>query len=286
MNTVRSIPHASRRVRRKARLSLKRLFMLLILALVLFPFFWLLISSFKLDRDILTYPPRIFAASYTLVQYQTVIKTIPILRYLLNTVVFAGSVVVCSLFFDSMSGYAFARIRFRGRNALFSAIIVTMMIPMQILLIPLYVQITKMSLLDTYAGLILPRMSTAFGIFMMRSAFVSLPRDLEEAGRIDGVNELGIFFRIMLPLAKPAMITLGIFTLMANWNDLMYPMILTSSATMRTLPSGLAMFAGDRVAAYGLSIAGSVISMAPLLLVYAFAQRFFIAGVAVSGMKE
>lgn len=275
------------RARRLWRGALLRKGLLLcLLALILFPFFWLFISSFKLDRDILTYPPRIFAQSYTLVQYQKVVTTIPILKYVLNTVIFAGSVVLFSLFFDSMAGYAFARMRFRGRGQLFGLIVVTMMIPAQILLIPLYVQITKMGLLDSYAGLILPRVSTAFGIFMMRATYVSLPRDLEEAGRIDGQNEFGIYFRIMLPLAKPGLISLGVFTLMANWNDLMYPMILTSSSEMRTLPAGLAMFAGDRVVAYGLSIAGSVVSMLPLLLVYAFAQRFFIAGVAVSGLKE
>lgn len=265
---------------------LRYLLLTLLLALILFPFFWLFLSSFKLDRDILTYPPRIFADSYTLIQYQKVVTTIPIFKYVFNTVVFAGSVVVFSLFFDSMAGYAFARMRFHGRHQIFGVIIVTMMIPAQILLIPLYVQITKMGLLDSYVGLILPRMSTAFGIFMMRATFISLPKDLEEAGRIDGQNEFGIYFRIMLPLAMPGLISLGVFTLMANWNDLMYPMILTSSAQMRTLPSGLAMFAGDRVAAYGLTIAGSVVSMLPLLLVYAFAQRFFIAGVAVSGLKE
>lgn len=271
---------------RSVRTLLRMFLLCLLLFVVLFPFLWLLISSFKIERDILSYPPQFFSQSYSFIQYQTVITTIPILRYVANTIYFAGGVVVCSLFFDSMAGYAFARMRFRGNKSIFRFILISMMIPGQILLIPLYVQITKMGLLDHYAGLILPRMTTAFGIFMMRSFFVSLPKDLEEAGRIDGENELGIYFKIMLPLAKPGLISLGIFTLMANWNDLMYPMILTSSAEMRTLPAGLAMFASDRVAAYGPTIAGSIISILPLILCYAFAQRVFISGIAMSGMKE
>ena len=206
--------------------------------------------------------------------------------YIRNTVIFAFGTTIFSIMLDSMAGYAFARIQFKGRRVLFNLVLLTMMIPFQITMIPLFVQIFKMGLLNTFPGLILPRLTSAFGIFMMRSFFVGLPKDLEEAARIDGMNEVGIFFRIMLPLCKAAMLSLAVFTMMGNWNDLLYPLMLTTTTEMRTLPSGLAMFVGERVTQYGPSIAGSVISMLPLLLMYCFAQKYFIAGIAMSGMKD
>lgn len=258
----------------------------LIFVMVVFPFLWMVTSSFKAEKDIVTYPPSIFAASYTLEQYNKVFSAIPLWMYIRNTVIFAFSVTVISVLLDSMAGYAFARIRFKGRKILFNVVLVTMMIPFQIVMIPLFIQIFRFGLLNSFGGLILPRMTSAFGIFMMRSFFVGLPRDLEEAARIDGENEIGIFFRIMMPLCKTGMISLAVFTLMGNWNDLIYPLMLTTTTEMRTLPSGLAMFVGERVTQYGPSIAGAVISMLPLLLMYCFAQKYFIAGIAMSGMKE
>ena len=260
--------------------------LVVLIVLVLYPFLWMLISSFKAEQDIVTYPPQFFAPGYTLEQYTHVFSAIPLWRYIFNTVVFAFGTTVFSILFDSMSGYAFARMRFRGRKVLFSLVLVTMMIPFQITMIPLFIEIFKMKLLNTFAGLILPRMTSAFGIFMMRSFFVSLPVDLEEAARIDGLNEFGIFFRIMMPLCKAALLSLAVFLLMGNWNDLIYPLMLTTTTEMRTLPSGLAMFVGERVTQYGPSIAGAVISMLPLLCMYFFAQRFFIAGIAMTGMKD
>ena len=161
-----------------------------------------------------------------------------------------------------------------------------MMIPFQVFMIPLFIEINQLGLLDTYAGLIIPRMTTAFGIFMMRSFFVALPKDLEEAARIDGLNEFQIFTKIMLPLAKPAFLSLGIFTLMNNWNDLLYPLILTSSTEMRTLPAGLSLFSGQNISFYGPVMAGTVISMLPLLMIYIFAQKYFVQSSAMAGMKE
>ncbi len=258
----------------------------LMLIVVVFPFLWMVVSSFKYEQDIITYPPTVFASSYTMMQYDKVFSAIPLWMYIRNTVIFAFGVTIFSVLFDSMAGYAFARIRFKGRKLLFNIVLLTMMIPFQITMIPLFIQIFKLGMLNTFAGLIIPRMTSAFGIFMMRSFFVGLPKDLEEAARIDGVNELGIFFRIMMPLCKTAMLSLAVFTLMGNWNDLLYPLMLTTTTEIRTLPSGLAMFVGERVTQYGPSIAGSVISMLPLLLMYCFAQKYFIAGIAMSGMKE
>ena len=260
--------------------------MLLVLFIIAFPFLWLIISSFKYEKDIISFPPRIFADEYTLDNYIKVWSTIPLLDYIKNTVIFAGGTVITSIFFDSLAGYAFARMNFKGKSVLFYFILLTMMIPFQVFMIPLFIQVNLLGLSDTYAGLIIPRMTTAFGIFMMRSFFVTLPASLEEAARIDGLNEFGIFWKIMLPLSKPTLLSLAIFTLMNSWNDLLYPLILTSSSKMRTLPAGLALFTGQNISFYGPVMAGTVISMLPLLIIYIFAQKYFVQGTAMSGMKE
>ncbi|HAQ6599413.1 TPA: carbohydrate ABC transporter permease [Enterococcus faecium] len=260
--------------------------MLVILLVIAFPFLWLIISSFKHERDIISFPPRIFADSYTLDNYIKVWTTIPLLDYIKNTVIFAGGTVITSVFFDSLAGYAFARMRFKGKSVLFYFVLLTMMIPFQVFMIPLFIEVNLLGMLDTYAGLIIPRMTTAFGIFMMRSFFITLPDSLEEAARIDGLSEFNIFLKIMLPLSKPTLLSLGIFTLMNSWNDLLYPLILTSSSKMRTLPAGLALFTGQNISFYGPVMAGTVISMLPLLVVYIFAQKYFVQGTAMSGMKE
>lgn len=260
--------------------------MLVILLVIAFPFLWLIISSFKHEKDIISFPPRIFADSYSLDNYIKVWTTIPLLDYIKNTVIFAGGTVITSVFFDSLAGYAFARMRFKGKSVLFYFVLLTMMIPFQVFMIPLFIEVNLLGMLDTYAGLIIPRMTTAFGIFMMRSFFITLPDSLEEAARIDGLSEFNIFLKIMLPLSKPTLLSLGIFTLMNSWNDLLYPLILTSSSKMRTLPAGLALFTGQNISFYGPVMAGTVISMLPLLVVYIFAQKYFVQGTAMSGMKE
>ncbi|MDT2302260.1 carbohydrate ABC transporter permease [Enterococcus faecium] len=260
--------------------------MLVILLVIAFPFLWLIISSFKHEKDIISFPPRIFADSYTLDNYIKVWTTIPLLDYIKNTVIFAGGTVITSVFFDSLAGYAFARMRFKGKSVLFYFVLLTMMIPFQVFMIPLFIEVNLLGMLDTYAGLIIPRMTTAFGIFMMRSFFITLPDSLEEAARIDGLSEFNIFLKIMLPLSKPTLLSLVIFTLMNSWNDLLYPLMLTSSSKMRTLPAGLALFTGQNISFYGPVMAGTVISMLPLLVVYIFAQKYFVQGTAMSGMKE
>lgn len=270
----------------KTQMIMKRIILVLVLLIVAFPFLWLLISSFKFEKDIISYPPQIFADKYTLNNYLKVWSTIPLLDYIKNTVIFAGGVVITSVFFDSLAGYAFARMEFKGKNLLFYFVLLTMMIPFQVFMIPLFLEVNVLGLLDSYPGMIIPRMTTAFGIYMMRSFFVTLPKDLEEAARIDGLNEFQIFLKIMLPLSKPSMISLAIFTLMNSWNDLLYPLIMTTSAKMRTLPSGLALFSGQNISFYGPVMAGTVISMLPLLIIYIFAQKYFVQGTAMSGMKE
>ncbi|MBD2869433.1 carbohydrate ABC transporter permease [Paenibacillus arenilitoris] len=258
---------------------------IVLLVIVLHPFLWILLSSFKSEQALIKFPPTFFADSYSFAQFATVWERIPLLDFLKNTVIFSVGVMVVSVFFDSLAGYAFARIKFKGRKLLYTFVLILMMIPFQVMMIPLFVQIYKMGMLDTYWGLILPRAASPFGIYLMRSFFVSLPKDLEESGRVDGLNEFRIYWNIMLPLCKSAMVTLGIFLLMNNWNDLIYPLMLTSSTEMRTLSAGLAMFVGGRTIEYGATLAAATISLVPLVAVYAMAQRYFVQGIATSGLK-
>ncbi|WP_394924675.1 carbohydrate ABC transporter permease [uncultured Robinsoniella sp.] len=253
---------------------------------VIVPILWLLVSSFKTDVGVIQYPPKFFPVEWTLNQFKYVTKSIPIFDMTKNTVIFAGAVTVLSVFFDSMAGYAFARMHFRGSNVIFSIILLTMMVPFQIIMTPLYIEVYKLNLLDTYLGLILPRATSAFGIYMMRSFFAGLPKSIEESGRIDGMGEFRIYWSLMLPLCKPAIASLGIFHFMNNWNDLLYPLMMTSSADKRTLSAGLAVLVGNKVIKYGPTLAATLISLAPLLILYIFCQKYFVEGIATAGMKE
>lgn len=257
-----------------------------VVLLVLVPIVWLLVSSFKTDQDVLSYPPKFFPSQWTLSQYKYVAKSIPIFSMTKTTVLFAGGVTILSVFFDSLAGYAFARMNFKGSKVLFSIILLTMMVPFQIIMTPLYIEVYKMNLLDTYLGLILPRATSAFGIYMMQSFFAGLPKSIEESGRIDGMGEFRIYWSLMLPLCKPALISLGIFHFMNNWNDLLYPLMLTSSSSKRTLSAGLAVLVGNKVIKYGPTLAATMISLAPLLILYIFCQKYFVEGIAASGGKE
>ena len=241
---------------------------ILVMLVVLIPFIWMVCMAFKTDAEIMSFPPTFFPKEITLKHMTSIWKRIPLMIYIKNTVIFSIGVAFVSVMIDSLAGYAFARIRFKGRDVLFSLILMTMMVPFQVTMIPLYIETYKFGLLNTFVGLILPR-----------------AKDLEEAARIDGLNEFGIYMRIMLPLCKSAFITLFIFVLMGNWNDLLYPMMMTSSTNMRTLPAGLAMFVGEGLTEVGPSMAGAFISMLPLFILYCFAQKYFVQGIAVSGMK-
>lgn len=259
--------------------------LLFLVFIILYPFIWMLVTSFKAEADIVAYPPKLFSGTFSLDSYREIWERIPFLTYYKNTIIFAVSVSVISLALDTMAGYAFARMDFPGKNVLFLLVMGTMMIPFQVIMLPLFVEVFKMGLINTYAGLILPRATSAFGIFMMRSFFISLPKGLEEAGRIDGAGEFRIFRKIMLPQCKAAVVSLFIFHFMAQWNDLLYPLILTTSDSKKTLPAGLATFMGTHVVEYGLIMAGACLSILPIFILYLFAQKQFVQGIAMSGMK-
>lgn len=266
--------------------TIEYVMLIVVVAIALLPLFWLFVSSFKTDADVIRFPPSFFPVKWVLDQYQYVLEAIPFLRMLLNTVVFAGSVTLISLCIDSLAAYAFARLQFKGRRVIFAIILVTMMVPFQVIMTPLYIEEFKLHILNTFAGLILPRIASAYGIYMLTSFFAGIPKSLEEAARIDGMGDLTIYAQIIIPLSKPALISLGIFHFMNNWNDLLYPMMLTSDVNMRTLSAGLAVLVGSNSIKYGPTLAATAMSITPLLILFVFGQKFFMEGIATTGVKE
>ena len=255
------------------------------LLIILVPFIWMVTGSFRSEADLFAAPESLFPTEWTLHGYTSIWQELPFLRLLLNSFIFAGVTTVLLLLFDSMTAYALARMKFRGSNLLFWLVIATLMIPFQVTLIPVFIELFNFGWLDTYQGLIIPRATSAFGIFMLRQFFLSVPRELDEAALIDGAGHFRIYWKIILPLAKPALATLAVLHFMNLWNDLLWPLIVTSSTDMRTLPAGLTLFGGQHVTDHAVLLAGATISLVPLALAFMLAQRYFVAGVATTGLK-
>jgi multiple sugar transport system permease protein len=253
--------------------------------IMLLPFVWMVSASLKPQPEIFQYPDELLPREPTLAAYGDVWERIPFARFFLNSVVFAGGVTVISLFLDSLAAYALARLQFRGREVFFWIVLIVLMVPFQITLIPLFLTVFGLGWLDTFPGLIVPRATNAFGIFMLRQFFLSLPRDFDDAARIDGAGEFRIYWQIALPLSLPALATLGVFHYMYNWNDLLWPLIITTTTEMRTLPAGLTLFMGSHVIEHAVLMAGATISLIPLAVAFLVAQRYFVRGVVMSGLK-
>jgi len=254
-------------------------------AAFLIPVIWMFFASFRTIPDLAKYPPTLFPRSWTLSNYTQVFKQLPFLRLYENTFIYAGVVTVSSLILDSMAGYALARLRFRGRNVIFALMIVLLMVPLQVTLVPLYLLMHSLGLVNSLSGLVIPRLADAFGIFFMRQFFLGLPADLEDAARIDGASEWRIFRSVIAPLAKPAILVLGLFCFQANWNDLIWPLIMTSTVTHGTLPAGLSLFNGQHNINYGIVMAGSVLSLLPVVVLFLIVQRSFVQGIATTGSR-
>jgi multiple sugar transport system permease protein len=254
-------------------------------AITVLPFLWMLGTSFKPESDVFGYPLRLQPTHPTLANYAAIWQDLPFLRLIVNSVVFAGGVTACSVFFDSLAAYALARLRFPGRNLAFYLVLATLMVPFQVTPVPVFQLVFQLHWLNTYQGLIVPRATSAFGIFLLRQFFITVPRELDEAARMDGASEWYIYRRIMLPLAKPALATLAVFYFMNNWNDFLWPLVMTSSTNMRNLPAGLTLFAGQYVVEHGVLMAGAVISLLPLAVAFVLAQRYFVQGIAATGIR-
>lgn len=270
--------------------TVRRVIVFIVLAIgalaTIFPFVWMVLTAFKPEKDVVHFPPQLWPTQWTLDNFTNIWQRVPFGRFFVNSIVFAGGVTLISLTLDSMTAYALARLNFPGRNIIFYAVLIALMIPFQVMFIPLFVTVHDLHMLNSYFGLIIPRATNAFGIFMLRQFFSTLPRELDDAARIDGAGEFYIYSRIVLPLSIPAVATLAIFHFMYNWNDFLWPLLITSSTDMRTLPAGLALFMGQHVVEYAVLMAGSLLALLPLFIAFLFAQRYFVQGIALSGLKE
>ncbi len=261
------------------------LFLVFLAILVLLPVIWMVFSAFKPEKEIISWPPTFFPAALTLENFVAVQNRIHISRYILNSVIYAGGTTLLAVVVNSMAGYAYAFYEFKGKTGLFLLTLATMMVPFQVIMVPLFLVVFKMGMYDSYWGLIIPRVAVAGSIFMMRAAFAGIPKELAEAARIDGLSEFGIFWRIMMPQVKPAAITLIILSINGSWNDLLWPMIITSRTQMRTLANGLALFIGQNTIEYGAAFAGALISLLPMFVLYMIGQKYFVEGMAGAGLK-
>ena len=272
----------------KLRVYLGYLILILIAISMLYPFFVMVNLSFVKNDEIFNQAGNIFYTGLTLENYKNVFVQIPLSRYFLNSLIVATMTTIGQVLFASMAGYAFARLKFWGRDTIFLIILITMLIPPQVNIIPLFFLMRELHLIDTYWALILPGLFGGFGIFMMRQYFLNYPKDLEEAAKIDGCNLFEGFFKIALPLALPIVVTLALFTFVTTWNSFMWPLIVTNSESMRTLPVGLAIFKGSfrEITLWGELLACSVICTIPVIAVFLFGKKYFINDIMQGGVKE
>jgi multiple sugar transport system permease protein len=231
------------------------------------------------------YPPRIVPSSPTLLHYRALFTRLNLGRYLLNSTLIAVAVTSLSLLINSMAGYAFAKLRFRGRDGVFRLLTTGLVIPVQVSMLPLFLLLREMGLINTYWGVIIPGLASIFGIFLIRQYTLALPDDLLDAARIDGASEFRIYWSIVLPVIRPILATLAIWTFLSTWNDFMWPLIVLSDDRMFTLPVALANLSGERVQDTELMMAGSVLTVLPVMLVFLVLQRYYVEGITLGSVK-
>jgi putative chitobiose transport system permease protein len=271
---------------RPSRLIIIYLLLTAIALLMLFPLFWLLSTSFKSQgEDIFSFSFQLLPRQPTFKNFQEVWQNYPFARYLINSGIVAFLTVSLNLLFCSLAAYPLARLDFKGRDLIFALMVATIMIPFQIVMIPLYVLSVKLGLTNSYLGVILPNLASAFGIFLLRQAFQGVPKELEEAARIDGCSEIGIWWFIMLPAIRPALVTLAIFVFIGAWSDFLWPLIILTDDNYYTLPLGVAKLASSLDLNWRLIASGSIISIAPILLLFVFLQKYIISTDTGSGVK-
>lgn len=256
------------------------------LAITLAPFIWMISTSFKSSESVFTFPPQWIPKHPTIEQYQTLFREVNFLQFFKNSVIVAFGITLFSLFLNSLGGFAFAKHKFPGREKIFALLLATMMVPGQITMIPVFLMLKSVGLINSYWGLIIPAGASAFGIFLMRQFITTIPTDLIESARIDGCSEFRIYWTIILPLCKPVLAALGIFTFMGSWNAFLWPLIVMIKEKMYTLPVALANLSGQHATKFGLLMAGAVVVVIPVLIVFIVAQRYVIKGVAVTGLKQ
>ncbi len=253
--------------------------------LMALPFYWMVSSALKMEPFIFASPPQWLPDPLIWDNFIAVFTRIPFPRYLLNSVLVAVIVTVSHVFFDTLAGYAFAKFRFPGRDTIFFLLLLGLMVPFQVNLIPIYKIMSSLGWVDSYMGLIAPQLTSVFGIFLMRQFMRSIPDELLDAARIDGCNELGVFFRVVAPLALPGIATLIIFTFMGVWNDFLWPRLILSSNELYTLPLGLAQMQMRNTSNWGEVMAGTTVTALPMVIVFLLMQRQFISGMTEGAVK-
>jgi multiple sugar transport system permease protein len=253
--------------------------------ITLVPFVWMVLGSLKTAAEAAAYPPVLFPESLAWRNYVDVFTTTPFLRYIFNSFLVASAVTLVALLFHAMSAYSLARLKYPGRNVLFILMIATLMVPFSITLIPSFIIVRWLGWLNSYWALIVPSIFNAFGIFLLRQFYLGIPAELEEAALLDGDTPAGIFWHIALPLSQPILATLAVFFWLANWNNYLWPLIVTQSPEMRVIQVGIAAFAGEHTTQWQLIMAGSTLAAVPGLILYIFLQRYLIEGIKLTGLK-
>jgi len=273
---------------RSLRTGVRYLLLVAVAIVMVGPFLWMVSTSMMDEADIFRFPPRWLPPAFSLRNYRAIMDVLPLGRMLLNSFTIAVCATVGQLLSCALAAYAFARMKFRGQSVLYFTLLATMMIPPQVTMIPVFLIMRFLGLIDTLYALIVPAFfGGAFGTFLLRQFFATIPPDLEDAARIDGCGRFRIFWRIVLPLSRPALVTLALFTFMAYWNDLLGPVIYLSSVNRATLTIGLAnLQSGVLTTRYDLLMAGSVLSVLPILVLFVAGQRWFVRGIAMTGLRE
>jgi multiple sugar transport system permease protein len=256
-----------------------------IAVVMLIPMVWMLVTSLETLSETRHYPPVLLPHTLVPGNYTQVLQQAPFARWFVNTMIVTVATVAGNLLFCSLAGYAFARIKFFGREVVFVLLLATLMIPFQVVMIPTFIIVKDLGLINTLNALIVPNLANAFGVFLLRQFFRTLPVELEEAARIDGASRLSVLFKIVLPLSGPVLATLAVITFLWTWNDFLWPLITIYTPNNMTLQLGLTEFQGTHQTATNLLMAANVMSMLPVLLLFFLAQKYFIRGIATSGLK-
>ncbi len=273
-------------IQRKLIMLLMYTLLLFAVSLTLLPLLWMLSTSFMPTGEANLYPPRLFPSEITFEHYTALFTRLNLARYVFNSTLLAIAVTLISLLLNSMAGYAFAKLQFPGRNKLFRLLLAALVIPAQVSMLPLFLMLKHMGLINTYWGVIIPGMTSIFGIFLIRQYALSIPDSLLDAARIDGASEFRIYWSLVLPLCKPILVTLAIFTFLGSWNDFMWPLIVLTDNEMYTLPVALANLLGEHVQDTELMMAGAVLTVLPVILVFMILQKHYIEGIMIGGIKE
>ena len=256
-----------------------------IAVVMLIPMVWMLVTSLETLNETRHYPPVLLPHTLVPGNYTQVLQQAPFARWFVNTMIVTVATVAGNLLFCSLAGYAFARIKFFGREVVFVLLLATLMIPFQVVMIPTFIIVKDLGLINTLNALIVPNLANAFGVFLLRQFFRTLPVELEEAARIDGASRLSVLFKIVLPLSGPVLATLAVITFLWTWNDFLWPLITIYTPNNMTLQLGLTTFEGTHQTSTNLLMAANVMSMLPVLLLFFLAQKYFIRGIATSGLK-